>query len=108
MVVPNDGSPTRAARGDQSAGITTPDVSLVDTAMAHRFSWETIPELGLDHHPLLLIWDKDIKVERVRTRRPPTTPKQIGLSYTHASITVSMQCYQSGPCQNVWRPFVTS
>ena len=70
----NDGSPTRAARGDQSAGISTPDVSLVDTAMAHRFSLETIPELGSDHPPLLLIWDKDIKVERVHTRRHPNYP----------------------------------
>ena len=27
----------------------------------------------------------------------PTTPKQIGLSSTNASTTVSMQCYQSFP-----------
>ena len=61
-VVLNDGSPTRAARGEQSAGISTPDVSQEDMAMAHRFSCETIPELGTGHLPLLLIWDKDIKV----------------------------------------------
>ena len=53
----SDGSPTRVARGDQSAGISTPFVSLVDTAIAHHFSWETIPELGSDHLPLFLIWD---------------------------------------------------
>ena len=68
LVVLNDGSPTRVARGDQSAGISTPDVSLVDTAMAHRLSWEAIPELGSDHLLLLLIRDKDIKVESVHTR----------------------------------------
>ena len=36
-VVLNDGSPTRAARCDQSAGIGTQDVLLVDTAMADRW-----------------------------------------------------------------------
>ena len=38
----NEGSPTRAAMGLQIAGISAPDVSLVDSAMAYRFSWETI------------------------------------------------------------------
>ena len=66
------------------------DVSLLDTAMAIRFSWETIPELGSDPFPLLLIWDKDNKVE------------QIELFSTNSSIAVFMRCCQSGPCQNVW------
>ena len=51
-VVLSDGSTTRAARGDKSAGISTPDVSLVDTVMVHRFSSEAIPELGSDNLPL--------------------------------------------------------
>ena len=106
-VVLNDGSPTRAMRGDKSAGISRPDVSLVETDMASRFSWETIPVLGTDHLPLLFIWDKDIKVECVHTRRRSNYPKHFGLSSTNASITVSIQCYQLGPCQNVWRPSVT-
>ena len=54
-VVLNDGSPTRAVRGDQSAGISTististiitistPNVWMVDAAMDDRFSWVTIP-----------------------------------------------------------------
>ena len=74
-VVLNGGSQTRATRGDQSAAISTPDASLVDMAMAHHFSWETIPELGSDHVQLLLIWDKYIKVEHVHTRRRPNYPK---------------------------------
>ena len=74
-VVLSDSSPTRAARRDQSAGNSTPDVSLVDTVMAHRFSWETIQELGSDRRPLLLILDKDIKVERVHARIRPNYPK---------------------------------
>ena len=41
-----DGSQTRAAMGDPSAGISTPDVSLVDTVMADRFPREAIHELG--------------------------------------------------------------
>ena len=78
----NDGSPTRAVRCEHSDGISTLDVTLVDTAMADRFSWETIAELGSDHLPLLLIWSEDIKVERDHTRRRPkrigSTPKRIG------------------------------
>ena len=86
-VVINDGSPTQAARGDQSAGISMPDVSLVDTSMAHRFSWETIPELSSEHLPLLLIWDRDIKVERVYTRRCPNYPKCLDNSI-HAVLSI--------------------
>ena len=74
-VVLSDGSPTRAARGDQNAGFRTPDVTLEDTAMAHRFSWEAVPELGSDHLPLMPTLDGDIKVERVNTRRRPNYPK---------------------------------
>ena len=42
--------------------------------MAHCFLWETIPEHGSCHLPLSLVWDKDIKVKRVRTRRRPIYP----------------------------------
>ena len=74
LVVLTDGSPTRAVRGDLSAGISAPDISLVDMVMAHCFSWEAIPELGSDLLLLLLIWDKDIKVEHVHTRMHPNYP----------------------------------
>ena len=39
-VVFNDGSPTQAARCDQSAGVSTKNVSLVATVMVDCFSWE--------------------------------------------------------------------
>ena len=74
-VVQTDVSPTRAAVSDHDAGISTSDVSLVDAVMAYRFSWKTIPELGSDHLPLLLIRDRDIKVKRVHARRRPNYPK---------------------------------
>ena len=64
-VVLSVGSPTCAAKGAQRTGVSAPDVSLVDAAMAHRFSSETISELGSDHIPLLLILDMYIGVERV-------------------------------------------
>ena len=105
-VVLIDGSATQSAMSDESSGIGTLDVSLVDTVVAHRFSWEAIQELGSDHLQLLLIWDKDIKEERVHARRRPIYPKQIGISSTNV-LTVSMLCYQSDPCQDVWRPSVT-
>ena len=70
-VVLNDGLQTRATRGYQNAEFNTPDVSLVLAAMAEGFSWETIPELGSDHLPLLPIGDKNTKFERDHTRRRP-------------------------------------
>ena len=75
MVELNEGSPARTASGDQNAGISILDVSLEYAAMNHRFSWETIPEFGSNHLPLLLIWDKDIKVEHVHTWRRSTYQK---------------------------------
>ena len=74
-VVLNDGSLTRAARGNQSTGNSTPDATLVNTVMAHRFSWKTIPALGSDHLTLLLIWDMDIMADRFHTRRRPKCSK---------------------------------
>ena len=60
---------------DQSAGISTPDVSLVKTVTADHISWETIPELDTDHLPLQLIRGEDIKVECDHTKRRPNYPK---------------------------------
>ena len=74
-VVLHDGSPSRSARGDQCAGISSPDVSLEDALMAHHFSWEAIPELVSDNLSLLLSRDKDNKVERVHARRRPNYNK---------------------------------
>ena len=105
-VVLSDGSPTRAARGDQCAGINTPDVSLVDTAMDHRLSLETIPELGSDHILLLLIWDEYIKVGVCPYQKTSQLLYCRLASCTNASITVSMRCYQSCPCLIVWGPSV--
>ena len=61
-----------------------------------------------DNIPLLLIWDKDIQMERDHSRRCPISPKQIGHTFANATITVSIQCYQLRPCQFVWWPSVIS
>ena len=71
----NDGSLSRAAMGDQSDEISMTDVSLEDTVLDHRFSLKTIIVLGSNRLLLLLIWDKNIKVERVHTRIRPSYPK---------------------------------
>ena len=81
----NDGSPTRIASYDQSAGIFTPHVSLVDTLLADRFTWKTIPELGSAHLPLLPILGVDIKLERDHTRRRTNYPKANWLLF-HKSL----------------------
>ena len=94
MVVLNYSTPTRTANGDKSAGIGTSVVSLVDTAMAHRFSWETISEHGSDHLPLLLIWDRDIKVERVHAKRRPNYPKE-DLAFFHECLDDSIHAVLS-------------
>ena len=56
--------------------------------MAHRFSWEAISVLGSDHLPLFLIRDKDIKVERVNTRRRP--------NYPNADWSLFHKCFDNG------------
>ena len=83
-----DGSPTRAVWCDKSAGVSMPDVSLVDTVMSYRFSWETISELGSGHLPLLLIWAEDIKVERDHARRRP--------NYPTADCLLFRKCFRNG------------
>ena len=59
----------RAMRRSESAGI-----NMLDTVMADSLSWETIPEFGSDHLPLLLIWGEDNKVERVHVIGRPNYP----------------------------------
>ena len=54
-----------------------PDVSLVDSVITDLFSWDTIPDLGSDRLPLLLIWGEDIKVGVSMPENAPATPKRI-------------------------------
>ena len=87
-IVPSDGSPTRAETGDHSPGISTQDVSLVDTVMAYRFTWESIPEIGSDYLPLVLFLDKDIMVDCDLTRRRP--------KYSKADWSLIHKCFDNG------------
>ena len=53
----------REPRGETKVLESVLHVSLVDTLMADRFSWETVSQLGSDHLLLMLVLGEDIKVE---------------------------------------------
>ena len=48
----NVGSPTRAARYQQGAAISTPNLTITDEDMAHQFTWETVNKPGSHYLPI--------------------------------------------------------
>ena len=67
----NDGKPTRAARFQQGCGLSAPDITIIYSEAADRFSWQPLNELSSDHSPILIKWNQLVKPEgaqrRVRT-----------------------------------------
>ena len=66
MVVFNDGKPTRAVRFQQGCGLSAPDITIVNSEAADRFSWRTLNELSSDHSPILIKWNQLVKTERAQ------------------------------------------
>ena len=54
MALLNDGNPTRTARFQQGCGLSAPDITIVDSEAADRFSWQPLNELSSDHSPILI------------------------------------------------------
>ena len=75
MAVLNDGKPTSAARFQQGCGLCAPDITIVNSEAADRFSWQPINELGSDHSPILIKWDQLVKTERAQRRVRPNFQK---------------------------------
>ena len=48
IAVLNDGKPTRAARFRQGCGLSAPDITIVNSEAADRFSWQPLNELSSD------------------------------------------------------------
>ena len=46
MAVLNDGNPIRAARFQQGCGLSAPDIAIVNSEAADRFSWQPLNELS--------------------------------------------------------------
>ena len=68
MAVLNDGKPTRAARFQQGYGLSAPDITIVNSEAADRFSWQPLNELSSDHSPILIKWNQLVKTERAQRR----------------------------------------
>ena len=68
MAVLNGGKPTRAARFQQGCGLSAPDVTIVNSEAADRFSWQPLNLLNSDHSPILIKCNKLVKIERAQRR----------------------------------------
>ena len=66
MAVLNDGKPTRAARFQQGCGLSAPDITIVNSEAANRFSWQPLNELSSDHSPIRIKWNQLVKTERAQ------------------------------------------
>ena len=75
MAVLNDGKPPRAARFQQGCGLSAPDITIVNSEAADRFSWQPLNELSSDHSPILIKWNQIVKTERAQRRVRPNIQK---------------------------------
>ena len=75
MAVLNDGKPTRAARFQQGCGLSAPDITIVNSEAADRFSWQPLNELSSDNSPILIMWNQLVKTERAQRRVRPNFQK---------------------------------
>ena len=75
MAVLNDGKSTRAARFQQGCGLSAPDITIVSSEAADRFSWQPLNELSSDHSPILIKWNQLVKTERAQRRVRPNFQK---------------------------------
>ena len=75
MAVLNDGKPTRAARFQQGCSRSAPNITIVNSEAADRFSWQPLNELSSDHSPILIKWNQLVKTERAQKRVRPNFQK---------------------------------
>ena len=75
MAVLNDGKPTRAAGFQQACGLSAPDITIVNSEAADRFSWQPLNELSSDQSPILIKWNQLVKTERAQRRVRPNFQK---------------------------------
>ena len=75
MAVLSDGNPTRAARIKQMCGLCAPDITIVNSEAADRFSWQPLNELSSNHSPILIKWNQLVKTERAQRRVRPNFQK---------------------------------
>ena len=75
MAVRNDGKPTGDARFQQGCGLSAPDITIVNSEAANRFSWQPLNELSSDNSPILIKWNQLVKTERAQRRVRPNFQK---------------------------------
>ena len=80
MAVLNDGKPTRADQFKQGCGLSAPDITIVNSEAADRFSWQPLNEPSSNHSPILIKWNQLVKTERPQRWVDPTFRRRIGTS----------------------------
>ena len=75
MAVLNDGKLTIAARFQQGCGLSAPDITIVSSEAADRFSWQPLNELSSDHSSILIKLNQLVKTERAQRRVRPNIQK---------------------------------
>ena len=59
----------------QGCGISAPNITIVNSEAANRFSWQLLNELSSDHSPILITWSQLVKTERAQRRMRPNFQK---------------------------------
>ena len=59
----------------QGCGLSAPDITIVNSEAADRFSWQPLNELSSDHSPILIKWNQLVKTERAQRRVRPNFQK---------------------------------
>ena len=56
-------------------GLSAPDISIVNSEAANRFSWQPLYELSSDHSPIIIKWNQLVKTEHAQRRSRPNFQK---------------------------------
>ena len=64
MTCLNDGRPTRNARQEGHMD-TAPDLSIVQSSLMEKFSWDTLDDTGSDHKPILITYREGFEIPKV-------------------------------------------
>ena len=66
MIAINDSSTTRTNRSTNSD--TSPDVSLIHSSLAGKFTWNVLDDLGSDHKPIMITYREMNSIPTVESK----------------------------------------
>ena len=60
---------------NNGCGLIAPDITIVNSEAADRFSWQPLNEVSSDHSPIQIKWNQLVKTERAQRRVRPNFQK---------------------------------